>query len=257
MAAAPPPGRAIAAPSSDDPSTTPVEGRILDLEGRPVAGATVAIKYVQSPPDGKLDAWIDEIKRLGKQPWAPEGNAGHDTAVSDHRPRRPVPDRWGSSRRHRDGLHHRSRDRDLRGLHPDARLPTIRVKDPMLAGGPKLVYYGARFDHVAARSRPIIGTIRDKDTGAPIAGVHITGMPNIPSSMIPTPGVEATSDAQGQYQVNGLPTSSGFKLFTKAPAGQPYVNHGFICPGERAQARTVHLRHGPQARGARAWASDR
>ena len=55
-------------------------------------------------------------------------------------------------------------------------------------------------------------------------------MPNIASSMIPTPGVEATSDAQGRYQVNGLPTSSGFKLFTEAPAGQPYVNCGFVSP---------------------------
>ncbi len=47
----------------------PVEGRILDLEGRPVAGATVSIQHVQSPPGGKLDAWIDEVKRLGKQPF--------------------------------------------------------------------------------------------------------------------------------------------------------------------------------------------
>ena len=93
-----------------------------------------------------------------------------------------------------------------------------------------IVYYGARFDHVAAPARPIVGTVRDKDTGAPIPGVHITGMPNIPNSLVPTPGVEATTDAQGRYQVNGLPTSRGFKLFTEAPAGQPYVNGGFVSP---------------------------
>ena len=93
-----------------------------------------------------------------------------------------------------------------------------------------IVYYGARFDHVAAPTRPIVGTVRDKDTGAPIPGVHITGMPNIPNSLITTPGVEATTDAQGRYQVNGLPTSRGFKLFTEAPVGQPYVNCGFISP---------------------------
>ena len=29
-------------------------------------------------------------------------------------------------------------------------MPTIRVKDPMIADGPMIVYYGARFDHVAA-----------------------------------------------------------------------------------------------------------
>ena len=107
-------------------------------------------------------------------------------------------------------------------------VPTIRVKRPDIADAPMLVYYGARFDHVAVPSRPIVGTIREKDTGAPIAGMRITGMPNIPNSLIPTPGVEATSDAQGRYRVNGLPTSRGFKLFTEAAAGQPYVNHGFV-----------------------------
>ena len=46
-----------------------IEGRVLDLEGRPIAGATVAIKRVPvTAPDGKLDTWIDETGRLGKQP---------------------------------------------------------------------------------------------------------------------------------------------------------------------------------------------
>jgi hypothetical protein len=67
-------------------------------------------------------------------------------------------------------------------------------------------------------TRPVVGTVRDKDTGAPIAGVHITGMPNIPHSLIVTPDVEATSDAQGRYQVIGLSTVRGFKLFTKRPS---------------------------------------
>ena len=107
----------------------------------------------------------------------------------------------------------------------------------MFPDNPMLVYYGARFDYVAATARPIVGTVRDKDTGAPITGVHITGMPNIPNSMIPTPGVEATTDAQGRYRINGLSASRGFKLFTEAPVGQPYVNCGFVCPGGRGQAR--------------------
>ena len=100
-------------------------------------------------------------------------------------------------------------------------MPTIRVKDPILRDGSMLVYYGARFDHIVAAAHPIVGTVRDKDTGAPIPGVHITGMPNIPRNMIPSPGVEATTDAQGGYQINGLSTSRGFKLFTEAPPASP------------------------------------
>ncbi len=37
----------------------------------------------------------------------------------------------------------------------------------------KSVYYGARFDHVAAPTRAIEGTVRDKDTGQPLAGISI------------------------------------------------------------------------------------
>jgi RNA polymerase sigma factor (sigma-70 family) len=212
-------------------STTPVEGRIVDLEGRPVAGATISVKYVLSPPEGKLDVWIDEVKRLAKQPF------GLNTMADPgpHAPFSATSDRDGRFRIEgmpSDGIATAAisgpgiETSEVYILTRD--VPTIRVKKPDLADAPMLIYYGARFDHVAAKARPIIGTIRDKDTGAPIAGVHITGMPNIQSSMIPTPGVEATSDAQGRYKITGLPTSSGFKLFTEAAAGQPYVNGGFV-----------------------------
>jgi len=213
--------------------TTPIEGRILDVDGRPVAGATVSITFIQSPPDGKLDAWIDEIKRLGKQPFG----LGIMASPGPQTPFSATSGRDGRFRidgMPRDGIATASisgpgiETSEVYILTRD--VPTIRVKKPDLVDAPMLVYYGARFEHVAAKARPIVGTVRDRDTGAAIPGVHITGMPNIASSMIPTPGVDAISDSQGRYQVDGLPTSSGFKLFTEGPAGQPYVNCGFVSP---------------------------
>ena len=54
-------------------------------------------------------------------------------------------------------------------------VPTFRL--PLLPGpqGPINIYYGARFDHLAAPTRPIVGTVRDQDTGVAIPGVQITG----------------------------------------------------------------------------------
>lgn len=217
----------------DSGRTTRVEGRILDLEGRPVAGATVSVKYVQSPPEGKLDAWIDEVKRLGKQSF---GLA----VVASAAPRPAFSATTGRDGRFRiddmprDGIATASvagpgiETSEVYILTRD--IPTIRVKDSQSISGQTIVYYGARFEHAAAPTRPIVGMIRDKDTGAPIPGIRITGMPNIPTSLVPTPGVEATSDAQGRYKIDGLSTTRGFKLFTEAPPGQPYVNCGFVSP---------------------------
>ena len=229
---------AVASQSSDNRATMRVEGRILDLEGRPVAGATISVTDFELPPDGKLDVWIDELKRLGKKT-----SFRQVPVVSSDR--RPVfSATTGSDGRFRiAGL---SREclatasitgpgietSDVHILTRD--MPTFRAQVPMIFNGKNLgqmrVYYGARFDHVAAPARPIIGTVRDKDTGASIAGVSITGMPNIPNSLSPTPGVEATTNAEGQFRVDGLPVSRGFKLFTEVPVGQPYVNCAFVSP---------------------------
>jgi len=214
---------------ADDPVM--VEGRILDLEGRPVAGATVRIQHLQSAPDGNLDAWIDAVKRLAKEPYGLR-NVGLPGQVRSLTATAGRDGRFAFDALPGDAIATASisgpgiETSEVYILTRD--VPTIRVKDPESRARPTVVYYGARFDHAAAPSRPIVGTVRDKDTGTPIAGVHITGMPNIANSSITTRDVEATSDAQGRYQLNGLPTSRGFKLFTKAPAGQPYVNCVFI-----------------------------
>src|SRR5205823_5813624 len=36
----------------------PVAGRVIDTEGKPVAGATVQVVGIYVPPDGKLDAFL-------------------------------------------------------------------------------------------------------------------------------------------------------------------------------------------------------
>src|SRR5262249_49772738 len=147
---------AIAAPSGP---TLPVEGRILDLEGRPVVGAKVRVKYVQSPPGRKLDAWIDEGKRPSRRPYTLNHLFSRGSTP------RPVATTGRDGRFRILGLPRGTvATADITG--PDVEtsevyilvedVPTIRVKDTQRVTDETLVYYGAKFDHAAAPARPIV-----------------------------------------------------------------------------------------------------
>lgn len=245
------PAVAIAAPAADDRSTMPIEGRILDLEGRPVVGATVSVLRVQVPDGGNLDAWIDRARRMenaqrGLRDWKDPGGSSA-TSGPDGRFRIVGLPRDAVVRASIQGpgieaseIHVVTRDVST------FRLPLFGPQ------GPINIYYGARFDHLAAPTRPIVGAVRDQDTGAPIPGVRISGTPDIPRSGIPMPGIGATTDVQGRYRLDGLPVARGFRLFTEA-AGQPYVDGGFLCekvaPGAGPFTFDIALKRGVLVRG--------
>ena len=55
-------------PAQAGPTDVPITGRILDLEGRPVAGVSITTGSFQTPKTGDLTPWIDGVKQ-GKPPW--------------------------------------------------------------------------------------------------------------------------------------------------------------------------------------------
>src|SRR4029078_8655830 len=40
----------------------PIEGRILDLEGKPVAGATIKVDYLNTPKGSDLSEWLKAVR---------------------------------------------------------------------------------------------------------------------------------------------------------------------------------------------------
>ena len=107
--------------------------------------------------------------------------------------------------------------------------PTIRVPDfgPGNVSFP-VTYYGARFDHVAEPSRPIVGIVRDRDSGKPLAGAVVRS-----SRGIGNPGrfIRTTTDAEGRFRLTGLETpmqewpdgSDREEVIALSPDGQPYL----------------------------------
>ncbi|HTU92287.1 MAG TPA: carboxypeptidase regulatory-like domain-containing protein, partial [Gemmataceae bacterium] len=75
--------------------------------------------------------------------------------------------------------------------------------------GQSETYYGAAFDLLAAPSRPIVGVVRDKDTGKPLAGVTIEsrGIGNGFFALHRT-----TTDKDGRYRLEGMPKRDGNEI---------------------------------------------
>ena len=118
---------------------------------------------------------------------------------------------------------------------------------------PGITYYARRFEYAAEPTRPIEGTIRDKDTGRPIAGLTLRGMVYDRSSLIPAPGVEATTDAQGHYRLTGLPRGPAYRLFVEPGQGQPYTRATFVTPAGSPALGAGRLRH--RARSGACWSA--
>ncbi len=211
----------------------PIEGRILDLEGRPVAGAWVKVhrlwyardersQYVET---GDLPAWLRRARDLGlnEGPW--DGLSSLSMAIAD-----TTTDRDGRFRLTGIG---RERIAELMisgqaiATAPTYAIchdgPEVRFKVQNRPGEQAIVFHAPRFDYSAAPSQPIQGVIRDKDTGRPIAGVRLHGRVYIGLSVIWAEGVEATSDAQGRYRLTGLNKGSAYRLFVNPKEGQPYA----------------------------------
>ena len=78
------------------------------------------------------------------------------------------------------------------------------------------IFHSSHFHHLAGPSRPIEGSITDRDTGRPIADVKLLAfIANHETN------VTARSDAAGRYRLLGLPTEGKLQLYVQPGKGQP------------------------------------
>src|SRR5262249_44616444 len=109
---------------------------------------------------------------------------------------------------------------ETRDVHAMTRRgPAVRV--PSQTAGP-LVFHGASFDHAAAPTRPVVGVVRDRDTGKPLAGVTVRSAIASAWSSSGRRDLRATTDREGRYRLAGLPRGGGQRLLLEPPAGLPY-----------------------------------
>jgi RNA polymerase sigma factor (sigma-70 family) len=166
------------------PDDVPIRGRVIDLQGRPVAGAAVRPVRVTRGNDTHNSLW--------QTGWA--GLAGDVT--TDREGRFTVT----GVGRERNALV------EIDGPGIEHKLVGVRTE----AGPPVEVVVGP--------AKPIEGTVRDRDTGKPVPGVVIYG-----EEAAHHRRVRAVTDEQGRYRLAGLAKAGSYQITAYPPVAQRYL----------------------------------
>ena len=224
----------------------PIDGRLVDLEGRPVAGVKVSLGQVMLPQAGAPGAPAAP-KKTGAPLTKMRATSGVQTAPGD-----PV-SMAGRLILDADGLLPDGvvTDADGRfriaGLGRDVMVnlslsgPTIALKqvrvltramerfdeqphDPAYRSLGEHSIHGATCTIAVEPTRAIEGFVRDADTNAPIPGAVVTAAALSGSLASIDGSIMTETDAQGHYRLIGLPKEggTGHKLTIYPPLDQPY-----------------------------------
>ena len=191
----------------------PISGRIIDLEGRPVAGVTVKVRNVRMTATGSLDGWLKALEQRKEL-----SNLEHEFLPNGLQ-RQVIPfiipaastDANGTFRIEGVGRE-RVANLQIEGPTIETKLFEVRTRPgkPIRVPAFKsimhpdlITIYGARFEHVAAPTRAIEGVVRDQDTGKPLAGIMVRGDRSLTRSIALF--VHTLTNAEGKYSLVGLP----------------------------------------------------
>jgi RNA polymerase sigma factor (sigma-70 family) len=189
----------------------PLEGRVLDAQRNPVAGAKVFVREVSSDSAANRTRFIENQDRSSptlKTCWGPL-------------PEQPPQVTTGYDGRFRlTGL---GRDRRVMlalagpAIPPTERMAITRPAAAIPAGS--MLPCGVPFEFVAVAPRSIRGVVRDKTTGQAVAGVKISEQVDTCEQRN---GSSTHTDKDGRYELLVYPGSSEYVILAQPQNGQPY-----------------------------------
>jgi RNA polymerase sigma factor (sigma-70 family) len=192
----------------------PIRGRVIDLQGKPVAGATVRIdNELFVPTRGDLADWLEALGANKRDPGYMD-EADFTTLSSAALATLFPPVKTGADGRFR-----------IKGIGRE-RVASLRVEGPTIAtqqvkamtrpaATTRLAPQGAPFDLLAVPTKPVVGVVRDKDSGKPLAGVTVRSH-RIAGAFDLNGLVRTTTDREGRYRLVGLPKGPGNALIAEA-----------------------------------------
>jgi RNA polymerase sigma factor (sigma-70 family) len=213
----------------------PIAGRVLDLEGRSVKDVSVSVRYIEIPAENDLTPVLKSIHRDGNRifhhPMRYVSVGSHSGIIA------PVKtDAQGRFRITGVGaervvevwieaptIEHRVAYVLTRpGINVKELLKTAPERPgPDGKGRPMPDIYGPSFDHLAGPTRPIVGTIRDRATGKPVAGAFVNGSAGGWWGNY----VLTKTDKDGRYRIIGVAKAPTLHIRAGAPE-QDYLPGG-------------------------------
>jgi hypothetical protein len=219
----------------------PITGRVVDLQGRPVRGATVGVLHLLTsltPGADDLTPFLDAVKGRRKASRPPEYYPAPTVAALRCPEFPPLPQTATTDANGRFRLTGVGRERIVVALiaGPGIASNEVRIMTRDTAAFHltedkedaqySLDYYGATFTHVALPTRAVVGVVRDKETKKPLAGIRVQSYRTASKPSTETPLVETLTDAQGRYRLVGmLPQGKGYsnKVVAVSPEDKPYL----------------------------------
>jgi protocatechuate 3,4-dioxygenase beta subunit len=223
---------------------SPVEGRIIDLQGKPLAGLRISVWGAAAPEKGDLTPFVKALQSretfymaLGQHVpnflhspfyWRPRVPLLPAT-TTDANGRFRLP---GFAREQLVELRiegptietqnvyvmTRPAPRDSRSL-----LSVPRMKDPMFGPGEPVVVLANGFDHPVPPGLVVAGTVRDADTKQPIPRAMVESYTLAGSNLGQNTLYHTVADEQGRYRFPGLPRGKGNRIRIRPPADLPYL----------------------------------
>jgi RNA polymerase sigma factor (sigma-70 family) len=213
----------------------PITGRILDLQGKPMAGVTLKPHALKAAPSGKLDAWLEaaqvgkdgmklELDLLPGSLWDPGVTALLPRTTTGADGRFQVK---GMGRERVVALVVEGPTVETQEINVVTRAGVTPFQMPFWSNLPdywgQLRYYGASLEHVSPPCRPVAGVVRDRATGKPIPGAIVQAERGVGN---PSYLVKTTTDADGRYRLTGLGKGRGGEgahFVALSPEAQPYL----------------------------------
>jgi beta-lactamase regulating signal transducer with metallopeptidase domain len=215
---------------------TPIRGRVIDLEGRPVEGAVVSISGVEGAVSGTIDPWLNAVKSGADAPTAWRATKLSSLPYCQDGWERPV--KTGPDGRFA-----------LSGIGPDrivglalsgetithtSIMVVTRTMAPITGQGrvgfSPMKVYGNEFTLQAHPSRDIIGTVRDAATGRPLGGVTVASDVFAGTRLAGIRDVVSQTDGQGRYRLVGMPKGKGNEIMAFPNDDQPYLMRTMVVP---------------------------